>query len=314
MNQFMNKAVTFSVIILVALTGTTTHAFYSDVTTNMTTVNHRGTCESVGLWNLTFNQDSFAAASPSDPLYIRIIFDKGATLCQTLVWDNDANPDNGTRDPIQIPISVLVEGSQPDLQVVAPSDSVAIVRWKAGENQIWLRVSQASTNWLSNGVISDDARVVFGIGTTAEADTRYHDYFMAKGHANLLGSTRVGSSEVLDTTIKLDLSESTLQQGPSDEEVQTILNINLITFASGHSNDAESPEHAVEASDIVFGNLVTPAFSADNPLAKGWLPTRTQGLLERAPSWQTGTVTLLEMVAYLNQEFPYEACELNLTP
>jgi hypothetical protein len=73
-----------------------------------------------------------------EPVYIRLRLDHDATLCKTLVWSNSLNPIDRTELPIFLPMS-FEESTLVDA-IAAPAETVSIVRWKAGENEIWIRI------------------------------------------------------------------------------------------------------------------------------------------------------------------------------
>lgn len=172
-----------------------------------------GVCETAGNLNLTVGDDLFFMASPENPVYLRLALPSDTYLCQTLV--DPAQP-----DPVLLAISL--ENPNSSLNVVAPADTLSIVRWKAGESEIWLKVKHPSTTWLSNGLTllppNEIDTVKFGLGVDAVTTETLNQQLFAQGKANLPGNTLtslwLSVFEAVSTEIGLDISQASMVPNP----------------------------------------------------------------------------------------------------
>lgn len=273
-------------IFLLALMATSSLVFADvDMRTTVRDVYIDGSCEQAGSIVFVMNANDFANASTSEPVYIRITFDKGAKLCKTLVWHADENATDLTYDPIYLPISF--QNSDANTTVTAPARAISVVRWKEGENQIWLRIQSASDSWVGLGAGTqapdDDNRLSWGLGFSARTYWEQNNLLFANQDANLPATTRfdgddpaltagdVGQEDAVSTLLCVDLTDSNLEASPFNPETQTILNFNLISFDRTTFGVFEDPDTAtvVNQGQIQIGQVIEPSFSADNPVAKG---------------------------------------------
>jgi hypothetical protein len=273
-------------------------------------VNPRGTCEPGGLISFTFTSNAIEEAT-----YLRIAFDKGATLCETRVWDNDANLNAATRLPINLAVSVFGSVEATPVQVIAPANSVAIVRWKAGESHIWLRIEQGFQEWLSSGVVSDDAKIRFGFGEMARDNQRFHMDSFSIGHANLPGNMRQGDDVVADTPIRFDLSASSLSWSPEQIETKTHLNYSVEAWRVSSAIGSDLPEYALAAEDIAFSNPMSVELPKDQMIAHGLFSSTGDFVDPIFAEWITGQFeTILPLVNYINSIGPYVPCGGRFVP
>jgi hypothetical protein len=262
---------------LVALLAASSMAFATiDLRTTIRDVYIDGTCEETG--NITFSVtgDDFANASTMEPVYIRLRLDHAARLCKTLVWSNAANPIDRTELPIFLPIG-FEERTLADA-ILAPAETVSIVRWKKGENEIWLRIQFPTGQWIDRGGLllppSSFVRVRWTIGITARTSWTQnkpnYDILVGAGRlANLPSATRdvagLTEDDAVSTLICVDLSSSNLEALPAPEEVSA-LNFDPSAWDSTTLNVIT----AVSSSSIVLGAQLSTSFSNDRIIARGY--------------------------------------------
>jgi hypothetical protein len=288
-------------IFLLALMATSSLVFAAvDMRTTVRDVYIDGSCEQAGSIEFVMNADDFQNASTSEPVYIRITFDKGAKLCKTLVWHADENATDLTYDPIYLPIAF--ENSDANTTVTAPARAISIVRWKEGENQIWLRIQSASSTWVGLGAGTqapdNDNRLRWGIGFSASTYWSQNFNKFNSDDANLPSTTRfdgddaaltaddVTQDDAVSTLLCVDLTSSNLEASPFNPETQTILNFNLISFDDSTFGvfEDDDTQTVANAGQIQIGQIIQPSFSADNPVAKGLNQTCQSALPKGANS------------------------------
>jgi hypothetical protein len=248
-----------------------------DLRTTIRDVYVDGTCEETGNIRFVVNGDDFANASTAEPVYIRLRLDHGARLCKTLVWANLLNPVDRTEIPIYLPMS-FEEATLTDV-LAAPPETVSIVRWKAGENEIWLRVQFPSGQWISRGgtpiAPSSTVRVRWTIGVSAQNSwaTNFDSGDFALGRANLPAATREPVTMAatpdpdlaVSTLICTDLSSSNLEPLPAPG---TLSELNF--DPSSWDSTTENVLDAVSSTNIVLGRQLSTSFSDDRVIARGY--------------------------------------------
>jgi hypothetical protein len=277
---------------LTALTVLGTMVFANvDLRTNIHDIFYRGTCEEAGSITMSVNGNDFVSASTSTPVFIRVKLDKVAELCSTLV-DCNACPDNNvTCGPFEnfIYLAMRVEG-QSYFLMNAPAETVSIVRWRAGENQLWLRVQSSSSGWVDNqqagsiGAPDDNSSVAWTFGVSARSSHQTTLPLYTAVQANLPCNTLCpGDPGDMDwyvsTLICVDVSGSTLlpetTTGNSD---QSALKFDTISFDDGapqyvSQGDChemtEEVSCAATAGDIDWVRELPINFSGDNVIARG---------------------------------------------
>lgn len=261
---------------LVALLAASSMAFATvDLRTTIRDVYVDGTCEETGNITFSVNGDDFANASTMEPVYIRLRLDHAAKLCKTLVWSHVNNPVLRTQIPIYLPIN-FEERLATDF-IAAPAETVSIVRWKAQENEIWLRIQFPSNMWILRGAVfvppSNSVRVRWTIGVSAFTSwTQNNPLFntIVPGPlANLPSATRdvtgLTEDDAVSTLICTDLSASNLEPLPAPEEVSA-LNFDPTAWDSTTLN----VETAASSSSIVLGRQLATSFSNDRIIARGY--------------------------------------------
>lgn len=173
-------------------------------------INPTGRCEETGNLTMEINDDLYSAATPAQPLYMRLELDNDAVLCDTRVAQGGA----------PIFLALRLRGDRTGLQVVAPADCAAIVRWVAGENAIWLRFNQPSTTWLQNQAgdllpPSPEAPVTWSVGVSAETSSGQNGADFQAGWSNLPANTRDDQAPhtPVDTKLTVDLSNAVMDSG-----------------------------------------------------------------------------------------------------
>ncbi|CAM2007478.1 hypothetical protein [Acanthopleuribacter pedis] len=243
----------------------------------------RDVCALTGRIGFSVTSDDFADASPANPHYIRLRLDHGALTCRDIV-----NPSKNL-DPILIPMEV----DAPGYTINADPTAVQIVRWRAGEPEIWLRVSESSSRWLMFNETpvppSPSGRVNFDLGLDIQGYVNVYQTEFTLGRASLPFPTRdlnrsdIPSSPPVGTLIEVDLSQSNLEAieviGRPEE---TTLNIDPIVFDSQTNGVETSADYFA----IQLGQLTSVAFSDERIIGRGTL-NNGDGGSSPALRWET---------------------------
>lgn len=273
-----------------------------DLSTTIRDVYIRGTCEQAGVINMTVDGDDFSGASSTTPVYIRLRLDHGALLCRTLVWDHPNNPVPFTRSEIYVPMRLEEgEGNFLDRLDVSP-EALAIVRWKAGEPELWMRLTQSSSTWVDDNLPetinapNPNRRVSWSIGVSASrsAEDNSNLFLGGTGGAGVSAARRaslpfairedvyatsatngwdpttsdpnsIEVDEAVSTLLCVDLSSSNLQALPAPQDVSA-LNFDPISFDDQTSN----VETGASFNNITLGQQTSAAFSDDRIIARGF--------------------------------------------
>ncbi|CAM2066608.1 hypothetical protein SCOR_14615 [Sulfidibacter corallicola] len=266
----------FKKLLLVALMAAGSMAFGAiELRTTVNPVYVRGTCEQAGIIFFSVTGDDFARASTSAPVYIRLTLDHNAKLCKTLVWSHSSNINSHTFNPIYLPLYLEAgQGAVTDT-VAAPDATLSVVRWKAGEASIWLKVQSSSSDWIDTGGGTEsptpNQRISFVIGVPASESWERHSDMFTDGRANLPFATRdldAGSNDFLDavsTLICTDLSNSNLEPLPAPQDVS-----GLNFDPNSYDETTENVEDGQTEGSIQEGTPVSVAFSNDLFVARGF--------------------------------------------
>lgn len=216
--------------------------------TSRVEVYHRGEIEQGGDVTLTVSGNDFSTASPDQPIYIQFRTLSGVVNADTLV---DLSSD---LEPISRPVYLAMRLISADnLKVVAPPETVSIVRWVKGEDAIWLRVQTSSDTWLMDeqGMTlspSDVHRVAWTFGIDARSSSIFSEP-VDNLPFNTRNRTPQGTGDAISTNRALDLSNSSLGFEAS-EEALLYQNVSTYgadadqgdgTFAPGTPSDVEIP-------------------------------------------------------------------------
>jgi hypothetical protein len=245
-----------------------------DLRTNIQDIYYRGTCEEAGAVTMSVNGDDFFEASTETPVFIRVRLDKGGLLCDTLV-DYQNAPLHINR-PVYLAMR-LEGGAASNAVIAAPMETVSIVRWIGGEQELWLRVQAASTTWVDFGGLlrppDVQIRVAWTFGVTAR--NSYNRNFTEWGalRANLPANTRntaaitsnPGFEEgwAISTLFCVDVSESILTPMP---QLNSELNFDTISYDYQTAGVFTEPF----ASSIRTGDQTSANFSGDDTIARGF--------------------------------------------
>lgn len=261
---------------LLALTALGSMVFANvDLRTNIRDIYYRGTCEEAGAITMSVNGNDFFEASTDTPVYIRIRLDKGGKLCDTLVDFAGVDSFGGLHVNVPIYLAMRIESSSSAL-IGAPAGTVSIIRWVAGESELWLRVQATSSSWIDVGGTffppDINRRVAWTFGITARNSWNRNNVDYAALTANLPANTNdiVAITDPLNdsrgwaisTLICVDVSESILEPWPN---LNSELNFDSISF-----DQQTTPPQSVEfASQIRLGDQTTANFSGDDTIARG---------------------------------------------
>lgn len=192
--------------------------------TSINDLYYRGASALAGCITMEVTGDDFRDASEANPIFIRIVPDHNSFLAETRV--EQASLDPLISSPINL--AMKLDGG---FTLIAEPDAVSIVRWVAGESQIWIRVKQSSDLWLMglSGPVgpSSTQEVSWNLGVPARLSDGRNE--MSSFGSNLPFNTRditaVEGDFALATSshICLDLTTSNLQVG-------SWLQIDIIAF------------------------------------------------------------------------------------
>ena len=115
------------------------------ISTTINDLHAKGSSEWAGSVIVRVDDADFRDVSPAEPYYMRINLREDAVLAHTLVDLNSGDP--RTSQPIYLAMQAIGSPGA-DMTLLAPSDTVSIMRWVAGEAFIWLRVQHSSDSWL----------------------------------------------------------------------------------------------------------------------------------------------------------------------
>lgn len=257
----------------VCLCACLTTPLWSSISTRTTIfeVVDNGNHEKGGIISFEFDGNDLPTASVANPVFIRISMPAGVTLSDTLVWSHPSNAGNDSVSPINLAVSFRQRelGSA----VVAPVDAIAIARWKAGENAIWLRITVPTDQWIENNgnpippSANNRLRVVFGYSARFSWQENNGRFLSAETNARANTRSTVGDiseSQAVSTNTCLNLTQVDF----------TTLN-NLVTprFSTSFFNDmaingTTSPTEANDEGDIVLGTPLNPTFGGDDRIIR----------------------------------------------
>lgn len=192
------------------------------LSTSILDVDYRGKCERAGSISLTVTSDDFADASPQNPIYMRINLNQGMSLGESI----------GPSDDIYLALSLPLDFQ--DITVVAPPESVALVRARSGDSAIWLRIQHPTSVWLSNGqetfAPTEEYPVTFELGTTARESVSRGDRVGGNLPFNTRSASTTGNArDAISTILCLQLGNSDL----TDAGIQSLGEIDVTYFDDG---------------------------------------------------------------------------------
>ena len=114
--------------------------------TSITDVYFKGDSERTGSVTMTLYSDIFPEGGADAPYFLRLTLDHQARLSKTLV---EQGADHAFNTPIYLALH-MDNATGESFRLVAPPETVSIVRWVAGENAIWLQVASGAANWIED--------------------------------------------------------------------------------------------------------------------------------------------------------------------
>lgn len=253
----------FRKLVLSAVFAFSSLSVFADInmSTTIAPMGVRATCEQSGSIDFRVTSDDFYDVSEENPAYIRLRFDHGALLCQTLVHEPSGLA------PIQVPAALeLGSGNEGDT-INIPAGAVSIVRWKQGEPELWLKITSSSSTWIRSGqdlvAPSPERPIRFSIGIDAATSQAMNEMLFQMGRANLAASLQ--NNAVVDTEMRFDLSKSNLEPLPAPME-ESGLFFDPISF----DNQTENVESAASFTQINLGQIYPVPFSDDRIIGRGF--------------------------------------------
>jgi hypothetical protein len=203
--------------------------------------------------------NEFAGVTSGDTIYIRLRLNSGVVLSDTVV---DLTQNGGV--PALLPVKLENSGTGATLQ--APADAIRIVRWRAGEDQIWLEITDDAADWVVVGGVagppSTDHPVTWRIGQTqTESNDTFSTAFGA-GEANLAAQERLDSS-AFDAPLLVDLTNSSLQPAPAPPSMSLLI-FDPVAFGGNVSGVQTS----ASTGGINTGSIQLILFSQDNVIGR----------------------------------------------
>jgi len=209
-------------------------------------------CTSPGAIAICFYYDDLGMVTAENPLYVRARFVEGFTLCQTLV---DIVDSASGHEPIYL---ALYMNNQGDFEMNAGPGAVSIVRWRAGESEIWLKFSEPTSGWLMGpqGATSPslDNMVCMDMGHAAIINGQYLEGASSTGGSNRKGNGDLGDTVLRSTHICLSYDEQVI-----DPDASVDYNITSFVFSNGVTT-------ADDVAAIVLGDQLAINFSGRKEL------------------------------------------------
>ncbi len=182
-------------------------------------VYYRGSNERAGGITMRVDGNDFAGISPEAPAYIRIRLLQDATLAHTLV-----DPNGGSSTHARpIFLAMTLDAPESNTRLVTPPDTLSVVRWVAGETDIWLRIRRDSSGWLETdgeaAAPAENATVAWTIGISARTSAERAS--LALSGANLPFNSldpdpEAALEDAVSTLLCVDLSASDLDTSGLD--------------------------------------------------------------------------------------------------
>ncbi len=227
--------------------------------TTIESMAYRAACEKSGRITFRVEDNAFAAASQDEPFYLRLRFDHGAVLCQTLVSESEG------RAPILIPAALEADADTETSTLNLPADAVSIVRWKTGEPEIWLKITSSSSTWIRDGQNlnppSPTRAVRFSIGVDSQTSLATNETLYQQQRANLPAAQQQGAH--VGTEMRFDLRDADWLPVPAPMP-DSILSCDIIAF----HRDTLNVETSADFRDIEYGSVANIAFSGDSIIGR----------------------------------------------
>jgi hypothetical protein len=200
-----------------------------------------GTCQQTGFIRLVIDGDEFPHAQPGKPVYVRIRLDGGAALCESLVPPirrvSTEGMVGGAHSPIYLAMSLGTTGS--GTTIAAPSNTFSILRWQAGEPEIWLVVRHTSRQWIreADGFLRPPDRhtpVLVTLGIDAASSQAQNSNRFSSGCSNLTSNTDDLVSLVpVSTEVLVDVSQMTTEMDGGERATPLFATLTAYTGSTG---------------------------------------------------------------------------------
>jgi len=220
----------------------------NEIETDIKDIYYRGSCEEASALTFRVDVNEYASASRDKPFYIRVRLTHNARICQSLVGNtgdlifNEAS-DTWEYDPdaMYSPVFLAMRLENPRVlpngqldKIIAPPETVSIVRWLKDETDFWIRIQSSSSTWIYNALTQsseppspeEGLRVVWSLGETARSSHTANKLLYTINQANLPGNTRsaVWMDETqthwaVSTLLCVDMTGSNLQAAPLSDSI-----------------------------------------------------------------------------------------------
>lgn len=235
-----------------------------DLRTNIQDVYYRGPAEEAGAITFAVADDCFSMASPETPVYLRVTLDKDARLGCSLV---DLTQAGDLQQPIYLAMRREGYGD-----LVAPPDTVSIVRMIQGERALWIKIQRSSSTWYaSSHAPKRFSPTAFTLGVSARSSHTANLPLFNSGAANLPSNTMNTDdmgliADYASTLLCVDLSQSTLlPENTSGNSADSGLSFSVEAF----DHTTVGVESVPDPQAIVPGVPLNVVFLGDTVVARG---------------------------------------------
>ncbi len=237
-----------------------------DLRANIKDVFYRGVDQQLGAVTLNVRGNDLLTASQAQPEYLRIRLELGASLQETLV-----DVEGSIAGNMPIYLAARLEGVSTDHRIVLNPESVSIIRWIAGESDIWVRVSQPTETWIEHIpsatflAPAPGLGVSFTLGISASQSWFISRPLYLQETANMQANSRLPVPEMIEdaekTLLLIDLSISTDLPYP---DPSSFIHFDIISFT-----DCLGVTTEIDATNIVVGLQTPIVFSGDDIVGRG---------------------------------------------
>lgn len=242
-------------LVRVCLMGMLSVSVWAQITTRgaLRPVHMDAGCDKAGVLRFIVENNPIPAASVAAPVFIRFTLAGDARLCQTLVWSHPSQSEQAYFAPIYMRLSTL--GHRTEATMIAPPDSLAVVRWKQGERSIWLRVNTPTDAWmLIDGMpATPNARhpVYFYMGYPAGSFSSFglEPIPAANRSATSRASVPTSVQDIQPLLFCMDMALTNLVENQA-------FNLQMLVLSGLAAHGASSPVDAEIAVDIPMGTAL----------------------------------------------------------
>ena len=217
-------------------------------------VYYRGESEAVGSITFSVRADDFAEASPENPVYLLLDFKMGAVLSETWVDIAGGDPQ---KTPIFFQAVLHTEDTSSSLQL--SENAISIVRWRAGETGIWIKITESSSAWLQIGDALSPPDQEHSVSWSIGLDPRIIQAPVLDPVATNRPSTSREDGNPVSTEMRFDLTGSTIHSSG----IESLLSF-FPYFYDGATRGVE------DAETVAPGNLMPIVYDGGTTIAQGW--------------------------------------------